>query len=489
MNISPTDVSITLSHRIDGRGQSDAFYFINAHIRVNNDNEAGYISAVLIDRSRIRRGMFLSAMDAHSSELQEISVMFFEPRLGRTRVRLLREEGQDRNPIMYIEKVHVAEQYVVNGNSDVGTYALYQFLRHAYVTSWNFCMCLYILDGPEMMDQELRDQIRSMDSTERKRLVKQYQRLDANQFLRNGFYQDRTIATIAPHCVVAARSHWSSPLKSHNEVETIQYHVPPPNPEPPTGKDEEILELTKSSNRHLDSAQMSLSAVDDFRQTIEGMQERITEMEELIQNAQANGEQVLPNLIEMIQLFNRQIDNFHSPTLETALAEYRRDVQGLIEEGGTLCRSNALHAACALDNSHLVTCILSMDQSTLESRDANDYTPLMVAAETMSGRSNVHSGFPTNHDVIDILLANGADKDAVKRDGMTAYGTFVNSHRKYTESIFAMMGQQIPAHDTTPGYEAVAEKLMPTRGATRADITGGASEDAGLISYDREQST
>jgi hypothetical protein len=219
------------------------------------------------------------------------------------------------------------------------------------------------------------------------------------------------------------------------------------------------------------------------------MQERITEMEELIQNAQANGEQVLPNLIEMIQRFNRQRDNFERPTLETALEEYRRNVQVLIEEGGSLCRSNALHAACALNNSHLVTCILSMDHTTLESRDANDFTPLMVAAEVMSGRSNAHSGFPTDHEVIDILLANGADKDAVKRDGMTAYGTFVNSHRKYTESIFAMMGQQIPAYDTTPGYEAVAEKLMPTRGATRADITGGASEDAGLISYDREQST
>ena len=481
MNISPNDITLALSHEVDDRGEYNAFYSITARIHVNGD-DAGHINAVIIDRSRIQPGMFLSAMDGHSSELQEISVSFFEPKLGRTKIRKLREDDQDANPIMYIEEMHVSDMYKINGNSDVGSYALYKFIRHPYIIGWNPCIYLYILDASEAMDAQLRDQVRNdddMESTERRQLSKRYKRLDANQFLRNGFYQDETIASIAPHCVVAAKSHLEGLLKSQEEVMRVQFHVPTPMPDPPTGLDKDILELTKTKCQEL-----SMRGATSFSQVdIDGLMQELTNLEHLMQQVGnlASGNELRERLEQMRRLLN-QANN--GPL--ASVTRFREQVQRLIDQGGNLSRSNALHAACAYDDSNIVRCILSMDHSTLESRDVSDVTPLMVAAEAMAGKSTIN-GFPDNHAVIDILLSSGANKDATNRDGLTAYGMFVKLHSSYNDSIYAMMGRHIPNPDATPGYRVLKQKLLPTDGPNRADLTGGDSEDVGLIHYDDDE--
>lgn len=109
----------------------------------------------------------------------------------------------------------------------------------------------------------------------------------------------------------------------------------------------------------------------------------------------------------------------------------------------------------------------------------------MLASESIAGKSTIH-GFPTDHAVIDILLRSGANKDATNRDGLTAYGIFIKLHRQYVESTYAAMGGQIPNLDATAGYDVIREKLMPLNGPTGADLTGGATEDSGLICYDNE---
>lgn len=158
---SPNNISIQLAHHKDERGEYNAFRVINAKIKVSGqDEDAGHIDAVVIDRQKIPNGMFLSAMDGHSSELQEVAVNFFEPKLGRTRVRLL-SEGEDRRcPILYIEELHIDERYKNNDSSDVGAYALNKLLHHSYITGRNCCMCIYILDGFEAMEPQLRKKVR-----------------------------------------------------------------------------------------------------------------------------------------------------------------------------------------------------------------------------------------------------------------------------------------------------------------------------------------
>jgi hypothetical protein len=61
-------------------------------------------------------------MDGHSSELQDAATTFFKPQLGRTKVLSLKV-GDDRDAIVYIEKMHVDDRYKVNDSSDVGAYA------------------------------------------------------------------------------------------------------------------------------------------------------------------------------------------------------------------------------------------------------------------------------------------------------------------------------------------------------------------------------
>jgi hypothetical protein len=49
------------------------------------------------------------------------------------------------------------------------------------------------------------------------------------------------------------------------------------------------------------------------------------------------------------------------------------------------------------------------------------------------------------------------------------------------------MGRHIPNLDATAGYDVIREKLMPLNGPTGADLTGGATENSGLICYDNEE--
>ena len=154
-----------------------------------------------------------------------------------------------------------------------------------------------------------------------------------------------------------------------------------------------------------------------------------------------------------------------------------------IEEGGNLAHSNALHTACVFNNSQIATCTLALDRTTLDSRDHNDITPLMVAAETIAKKNNSVRGFPAaEHAVIDILLRAGANKDALNRDGMTAYGMFLKICRSNNATIYSGMGQQIPELDAAPGFDALREKLIPTGGPTNADLQGF-SDDVDLINY------
>eukprot|EP00956_Cyclotella_meneghiniana_P009118 scaffold12494_cov55-Cyclotella_meneghiniana.AAC.2 len=418
MSISQDDISIELTHENDERGDYNAFRVINAKIKVSGsgqDEGAGHIVAVVIDRQKIPNGMFLSAMDEHSGDLQKVAVNFFESKLGRTRIRLL-SEGEDRRyPIMYIEEVHVDERYRIKDSSDVGTYALNKLLHHPYVTGRNCCMCIYILDGFEMMEPQLRKKVRydrEMSDKERKQLLKPYQRTDANQFLRNGFYQDSTVATLGAHYIVAAKSHWEAPLKSHDEVSSVQFYVPPPMPEPPCGKDAEILELTKTTCSHLRFPRMNQPSLQDLTQRVDSMAALL---------AEATRPGVDANIIlQRIQQAQRLIQDAQ-PASSTS---YRQQVERLIQEGGDLSRSSALHASVAYDNCDIVSCILELDRSTVNSRDFNDVTPLMIAAESMAGKKT-NTGYPNDHAIIDLLVENGADKHETNRQGLTAYGMFV----------------------------------------------------------------
>ena len=283
-SISEIDVSIELHHELDECGEYDAFTSITCDILVRG-KKAGNISGTRVNRSKIPERYFLGAMDGHSGDLQYVGVTIFEPRYGRTQLRSLRDGGDDMKfDFLYIETFHIDPQYRTIGNvscsSDVGTYALQKLLHHPYIKgqanngSWGVSSCIYILDPYEAMTDKEKSRIKVEDQREFDRrfqmdmqahtsqavemeteqsfrtkeekaaLMNYYARLDANQFLRNGFIQDATVAKNNPRFLVAAYEHWKQPLKSHAEVQAIQFYIEP-KIQRPTGKDAEILEVTR----------------------------------------------------------------------------------------------------------------------------------------------------------------------------------------------------------------------------------------------------
>ena len=225
-NISESDVSIQLRHKLDEDGEYHAFTNITCDILVRG-SKAGKISGTRVNRQKLPERYFLSAMDGHSGDLQYVGVSVFEPRYGRTKLRSLRDGGDDMEfDFLYIDTFHVDPQYRTGGSSDVGAYALRKLLHHPYLKGraathgcWAVSCCIYILDPYEAMTAEGKSIIEAEDRRESERQMQAYHanaamsvetdqslrakeeraarmdalaRLDANQFLRNGFIQDAT---------------------------------------------------------------------------------------------------------------------------------------------------------------------------------------------------------------------------------------------------------------------------------------------------------
>lgn len=473
-NISEDDVSIRLKHELDESGEYQAFTSITVDILVRG-TKAGTISGTVVNRQRIPERHFLSAMDGHSGDLQDVGVSIFEPRYGRTKLRSLVNGGDDMEfDFFYISKLHVEPQYKQNGSSDVGAYALRKLLYHSYIKGasaskygcWSVSCCIYILDPYEAMSIEEKERIeaedrreseremRSLGSTapveteqslrvkeERANRMDALARLDANQFLRNGFVQDRAVARQggnASRFIVAAYEHWKQPLKSHDEVEAVQFYVAPADPRPPTGKDDEILAATKRICS--ESSMMGLSS------RMIGLQPQVVD------------------------------DSADRASL------YRTEVTRLMREGGCLARSYALHAACANRDAAIVRCILQLDPSCLETRDISNSTPLIIAAAAAAGSGN-KDGIP-RQPVIDLLIAAGAQKGATDSKGMTAYGTLKSMDDRYGQMMQALMGGPVRGGSgNTPGLAELEAKLMPPNGPTAADRSGGEGEESGFVDY------
>jgi len=221
--------------------------------------------------------------------------------------------------------MHVDDNYnKLNNNSDVGAFAIHKLLRHSMIKGegiWHgAAACVYILGPNEAMSREEGEEeaesrrktereIEQMHSSaerppataeslriqqEKNQRQDNYARLDANQFLRNGFFQDKAVAKDRdPYIIVAGRNSWNQPLKSHSEVAAVQFWDSSSGVRPPVGKDAEILDLTKRKCRPGGGG------------TVSG---------------------------------------------EARASSYRAEVLRLMNEGGSLARAHALHAACAIDD-------------------------------------------------------------------------------------------------------------------------------------------
>ena len=462
--VAESDVTIKLKYGIDENGEYNAFTYINVDILVCGSIKAGTIEGTIVNRQKIPNSYFLSAMDGHSGDLQHIGTSIFEPKRGRTILNSLRDGGDDDEfDFMYISSICIEDQY--KKSSDVGAFALRKLLHHPYVKgrssdridrhgSFRVSSCVYILDPYEAMSKEekirieneeaecFRDGRMSMGGSrqpnteesirakeQKEQSLENHARMDANQFLRNGFFQDPAVARNGGNAVrflVASYSHWTKPLKSHADAAAVKFYVIPPTQRPPTGNDALILDVTIRM---------------------------------------CGGELISSNTSDV--------------------GAYRMKVSRLEAEGGSLLRSNALHAAVANNSVTIVKCIIDMDPSTANSKDRAGCTPLMIAAARAAGMST-NSGIPREQPIIDLLLTTGAHKDTVDHRGMTAYGNLKQQLKEYDQMMSAMMGIATGSGAVVPGLSHLEAKLMPSGGPTAGDVSGGTSGEVGIIDYKDE---
>lgn len=449
--MSSADVSIKLTHSRDEDGEYGAFENVDVDILLEGI-KIGSIAATLVNRQRIPDRYFMSAMDGHSSDLQWIGTILFEPRYGRTKLQSLVAYDDPEFLFMYIRSFHVDAEYRSAGSSDVGATALRQLLHHPYIKgnhavsgAWKVSSVIYVLDSLEAMTLEEETCFKNYQegiqhfvepTPEKKQEERDWgerldtiARVDANQFLRNRFFQDPAIARHGgsdARILVASFANWEQPLQSHAQVAGIDFCVPPTMSADPTGKDAELLKLVKSVATRSSYETVSSQEWDT----------------------------------------------------------HRSDARLLHAAGASVLRSHALHAACALNAFEAVEFLLQMEPTAVNAIDQLNFTPLMCAALSAAGRST-KSGIQDVR-VIDRLLACEARKDIQDPNGMTAYGLFKKKMADQDIMMRSIMGQATRSEPPCATTQALERKLMPPGGPTSADLSGGEGANAGFADYSQE---
>ena len=427
------DITIELKHRECDEEECDykgALTSVSASILLKGI-KIGKISAILMDRNAIPEQCIYQVADEHSSELQWVVCALLENRFGRTKLETLVGDDDSDAAFLYIQRFHVDDSYKQNGDSDVGSIALYKFLRDPFIGQVS--TAAYAIDAEEAMSPSERKQHeqkkycvgfdvdKNRDIQEQRRLDS-IARADANQFLRNGFVQDPALAKTSgtnARILVASSYMWDQPLTTHDQAAATQFYEPPPVP---AKQDSQIRDLVEKAMEH-----------------------------------------------------------------ELSTAELSRlvtDINGLVAAGGSLERSRAFHVACANNSIKVVTMLLAKEPALINARDELELTPLMIAAANAAGR--VTSNGLGETEVIQMLLSSGADKNLQDARGMTAYGHFKQSLASYADMIMAMTGRIVPTACGGSGQTSLEARLTPVGGPTPSDVSGGKGAGTGFVDYTEE---
>jgi hypothetical protein len=443
------EVSIQVEHEPwEEDDYGGAFTIVSAKIFVNETQEAGSIEAVAINRSRIPRGYFLQAMDEYSRELQGVASAMFDPKLGRYILQSMAQvDNNPRSAILYIEKLHLEDAFKGDGDSEVGARAIQLLLSHPTLRGnvVDVHSAVYILDGLEaMVSPEDRARYEAWNRNPRPSTAEEREeysqwldtfcRKDANQFLRNGFFQDEALAAQGNEdMLVAHRNHYDGTFLTHEAADAIQFAVSQIIGSPPTGKDAEIFAIFQSYYR---------------------------------------------------QSFNQSDSDGLSKREKLII-----DVAEKILEGGSIARSNALHLVASNGSVPLTKLIIQLGiqlekagiADIVNARDQNSYTPLMCAAIQVAGTSSING---CDSRMVDCLIEAGASLDVTDAEGMTAYGHYDSRRKELNEMIEAMTGQRIGSVQLHPTERAVQDALRPPGGPTEPDLCGGRGEHNGFVTYD-----
>jgi hypothetical protein len=450
-------LSLDLRHSLVEDMAYDSLTEVDCDILLDK-RKIGIIQATIIYREKILDGCFYSAINEHSADLQWVGCALFEPRRGRTKLVSLADYDMTEFDTMYISTFTIDKEFKEGGKSDVGAQALRMFLHHPYISDadrlqgyWRVCSAVFVLSSTAYMSDDERAAYQKQRETRRRspiedsykpptdeelrkeeadtRRRKELERLDANAFLRNGFFQDPALVRKGEdRLLVATYGQWTKPLLSHDEVSGIKLLAVAPNPAEPRGKDA------------------------DIKFAIE-----------------------------------RQISRSLPPR-----PDFCQELETLLRQGGSLARSSAMHIACGHNAVEFVQYFMRLDRTIHSARDDANVTPLMVAAACAAGRQAL-GGISETQVIDMLLAAGARkdDVDSQNLTAYGHFRKAISEFQTMLTAMCG--APLLPGHGQYGQHSpvtAVFTKLMPPGGPTAADWTGGVTMvDEGFMDYtedDRE---
>ncbi|CAB9531490.1 unknown protein [Seminavis robusta] len=372
-------------------------------------------------------GRFLTVMTEKSASLRRIGSAIFEPKYGRTKLQSLsRTDSLDW--ILVIDKFHVDYKYKKDGASNVGASALQAFLSLRAVVH-NVSCAVYEMDPREAMTREELDSQKGKDRDEEKESKQPFRWNLAERSIRKEREEEL-------HFSLCRRADANQFLRiGFFQDQALAMR----------GNGNYLVASGKHWSR--DSARLSheeAEAISFYKPRVfPAPVGKDSELHQMIREGGANIE---------------------------------HKVKSLISQGASVTRSLALHTAVANSNRKVVLLLLRLDR---EGFDPNGTTPLMLATREAA---NLPEDDET--EILDILLAAGADRSAQNLEGKTAYGLLLDWRGDYwamehlgrgKNMCFTVLKQQVSEEET-------AQKLLPPNGPSPADETGGVME--GFVHFD-----
>jgi Ankyrin repeat len=455
-NITDIVERVSIHLLIEEKTRNQVFQKINANIIVsfNDDDDTangnivvGYINAIRINRSRIPYGYFLASMYQHSPTFMYIGSILYEPHQGMTKLQSLSSSEFKASSILYIDAICIHDGIIEQQypSSDVGAVALSLFLNHNLMK--DITSAVYIIEPPSEGDNvSSRRIVHNNGQFNHKKILwkgssssLKFDTPDAYPFIRNGFFRDTAIArqgNTAELILVASPEQWKKNpmgiLPNDNPVQDMSHYVSQRQEHPePTGGDVEII-------------QTIIDGSEDYKSTTDG-----------------------------------DLGSVHGYAIAV---RHINTIRNLISSGGSIERSYALHWACAKNCPQLAFSILFFYPNTINIIDKDGFTPLMIAAVNAVCRKRG----PDRIDecvVIDILLQQGADRDILDHDNLTAFGHFAQSMKNY--ALVWNASSLLPSFNdmTHPLDIVIANKLRPTNGPTKDDLAFGETRARGFVHY------
>jgi hypothetical protein len=484
---------------------------------VNVDGQCcGSIELVLVPRGTGHNYPFHEATDAHSSELQEVGWTLCDS-VGRLKVRSIKDAeliaGEaGKGGFIYFKSVDISEAYRPMDCTNIVSQAVRSALAEPKLKGkWTLATTVsyynvYMTREEKELKRRIDYDLGTQTDEEKERIEERFWEcalLDTKTYLRVGFKQiPETVGPEKkPHRLFALPYFLNDPIKSFEEVNQTPLTEPPDLPPKPKGVDNDVLEAVKKAGNRLrsllDSVRSARLELDKIEQNPPGvfaeMEGDVAEIRSLVDGGKPDhmSDEQWENIVakcerfeamlrdqraaihQVLQRYRDQVRNDVDVVIPRAIDSLKNEVNALVEKGGSIRKSYAIHCSSRLRLPQYVDFLL-------------DLVPPEERARTVSGLDDIgitplHCvviGEPDIHDrdeylgMVERLLGLGADTNVKSAQGFTPIGQYRSTISEKFDRIrfFGMLSGDHGPAEWRPFHRKMEGLLRPSRGETDADV-------------------